>query len=254
MMIEIARTAIPRDFRNIDTRTSRVVLVEAGPPLLPAMPERSSARARRDLERLGVEVRTGAPVTAVDDDGASIGIERIHARNVLWAAGNEAWPLGAHLGGPVDPAGRVVVRDDLSVPGSPNVLVAGDLAAVHLADGSLVPGVAPAAMQEARHPAGDALRIVNGEPTRPFHYYNKGDLATIGRNRAIAVFGRVQVAGYPAWLLWLFVHILYLVGFRNRLSVLIQWGYAYFTFQRGVRLIMASERQAAAVSGTGDRR
>jgi NADH dehydrogenase len=254
MMIEIARKAMPRDFRNIDTRQTRVVLVEAGPRLLPAFPERSAARARRDLERLGVEVRTGATVTDIDGSGARLGDEFIDTRNVFWAAGNQASPLGAMLGGPVDRAGRVLVRDDLSVPGHPEIFVAGDLAAMHEADGSLVPGVAPAAMQEGRKAAANALRIINAETTRPFRYYNKGDLATIGRNRAVAVFGRrVEVSGYPAWLLWLFIHIMYLAGFRNRLSVLVQWGYAYFTYQRGVRLITSAERPAPAAAEAGGR-
>jgi len=254
MMIEIVRKAMPRDFRNIDTRRTRVVLVEAGPRLLPAFPERSAARARRDLERLGVEVRTGATVTAIDEGGARIGDEPIGTRNVFWAAGNQASHLGAMLGGPVDRAGRVLVRDDLSVPGYPEIFVAGDLAAVHNTDGSLVPGVAPAAMQEGRKAAANALRIINAETTSAFRYYNKGDLATIGRNRAVAVFAkRVEVSGYPAWLLWLFIHIMYLAGFRNRLSVLIQWGYAYFTYQRGVRLITSAERPAPAVVGAGGR-
>jgi NADH dehydrogenase len=253
MMIEIVRKAMPRDFRNIDTRRSRVVLVEAGPRLLPALPDRSSARARRDLERLGVEVRTGAAVTGVGANGARIGDELIGTRNVFWAAGNQASPLGAMLGGPVDRAGRVIVRDDLSVPGHPEIFVAGDLAAVRRPDGSLVPGVAPAAMQEGRRGGSNALRIVNAETTTPFRYYNKGDLATIGRNRAVAVFGRVQVSGYPAWILWLFVHIMYLAGFRNRLSVLVQWGYAYFTYQRGVRLITAAEPMGPAVATAGIR-
>jgi len=255
MMIEIVRKAMPSDFRSIDTRASRIVLVEGGPRLLPAMPPRSSARARRDLERLGVEVRTGAIVTGVDERGAQIGNERIVTGNVFWAAVNQASPLGAMLGGPetIDRIGRVLVREDLSVPGHPEVFVAGDLAAVKRTDGSLVPGVAPAAMQEGRRAGLNALRIINGETTTPFRYYNKGDLATIGRNRAIAVFGKVELSGYPAWLLWLFVHILYLVGFRNRLSVLVQWAYAYFTFQRGVRLITAAEGAGPAHSGAGGR-
>jgi NADH dehydrogenase len=252
MMVEIARRAMPRDFRRIDTRRARILLVEAGPRLLAALPERSAARARRDLERLGVEVRTGSAVTTVDRSGVRIGDEFVGTRNVFWAAGNQASPLGAMLGGPTDHAGRVVVRDDLSVPGHPEIFVAGDLAAVHEADGSLVPGVAPAAMQEGRKAAANALRIVNVETTSPFRYYNKGDLATIGRNRAVAVFGRVEVSGYPAWVLWLFVHIMYLAGFRNRLSVLVQWGYAYFTYQRGVRLITAAGRPPAA-GGAGGR-
>ncbi|MFI5232697.1 MAG: NAD(P)/FAD-dependent oxidoreductase [Gemmatimonadales bacterium] len=252
MMIEIARRAMPRDFRRIDTRSARILLVEAGPRLLAALPERSAARARRDLERLGVEVRTGSAVTNVDGSGVRIGDELVGTRNVFWAAGNQASPLGALLGGPLDHAGRVVVRDDLSVPGHPEIFVAGDLAAVREADGSLVPGVAPAAMQEGRRAAANALRIVNAETTSPFRYYNKGDLATIGRNRAVAVFGHLEVSGYPAWVLWLFIHIMYLAGFRNRLSVLMQWGYAYFTFQRGVRLITAAGRPPA-VAGAGDR-
>jgi NADH dehydrogenase len=254
MMIEIVRKAMPDDFRSIDTRSTRVVLVEAGPRLLPAFPARSSVRARRDLERLGVEVRTGAVVTGVNEQGAWIGDEFIRAQNVFWAAGNRASPLGGMLDGAVDHAGCVIVRDDLSVPGHPEVFVAGDLAAVTNGDGSLVPGVAPAAMQEGRRAALNALRMVNGETTSPFRYHNKGDLATIGRNRAVAVFGRFEVAGYPAWLLWLFVHILYLVGFRNRLSVLVQWAYAYFTFQRGVRLITLAERTAPANTTAGNRR
>ena len=250
MMIEIVRKAMPRDFRNIDTRRTRVVLIEAGPRLLPAFPERSAARARRDLERLGVEVRTGTTVTDIDGSGAKLGNDFIATRNVFWAAGNQASHLGAMLGGPVDRVGRVLVRDDLSVPGHPEIFVAGDLAVVRNADGSLVPGVAPAAMQEGRRAAANALRNINAETTTPFRYYNKGDMATIGRNRAIAVFGRrVEVSGFPAWLLWLFIHIMYLAGFRNRLSVLVQWGYAYFTYQRGVRLITSAERPAPAVVG-----
>jgi NADH dehydrogenase len=252
MMIEIARRAMPRDFRRIDTRQARVVLVEAGPRLLPAMPELSSARARRDLERLGVDVRTNAAVTDIDARGAQVGGALVAARTVFWAAGNEASPLGAMLGTPLDHAGRVLVHDDLSVPGHPSIFVAGDLAAVPRRGGRLVPAVAPAAMQQGRHAALNALRNINAETTRPFRYYNKGDLATIGRNRAIAVFGGLQVAGYPAWLLWLFVHILYLAGFRNRLSVLVQWAYAYFTFQRGVRLITAAGGTAAPGTGAGE--
>jgi NADH:ubiquinone reductase (H+-translocating) len=248
MIVEIARKAMPHDFRRIDTRQARVILVEAGPRLLPAMPERSSARAARDLIRLGVDVRMNSAVTGIDETGVRLGGTLMSARNVFWAAGNQSSPLGAMLGAPLDRSGRVIVRADLSAPGHPEIFVAGDLAAVTREDGSLVPGVAPAAMQEGRHAARNALRIINAETTLPFRYYNKGDLATIGRNRAIAVFGRLEVGGYPAWLLWLFVHILYLAGFRNRLSVLVEWAYAYFTFQRGVRLITAAERAAQPVT------
>ncbi len=251
MMIEIAKKAMPGDFRRIDTRRARIVLVEGGPRLLPAMPERSSQTARSDLERLGVEVRTSTTVTGIDEHGAHIGDELIRTSNVFWAAGNQASSVGAMLDAPLDRAGRVLVNDDLSVPGHPESFVAGDLAAVKNKDGSLVPGVAAAAMQEGRLAAQNALRIinpVNQGTTQVFSYYNKGDLATIGRNRAVAVFGTVQIRGFPAWLFWLFVHILYLVGFRNRMSVLVQWAYAYFTFQRGVRLITAAERTMPSVT------
>jgi NADH dehydrogenase len=241
-MIEIVRKALPRDFRHVDTRRSRVLLLEGGPRLLPSFPEASSRRARADLERLGVEVRTGALVSGVDALGVLVGgvhagSERIASRAVFWAAGNTASSVARSLGAPLDDAGRVLVSADLSVPGHPEIFVAGDLAAVRRADGSWVPGVAPAANQEGAHAAANVLRLASGTTTRPYRYFNKGELATIGRNRAVAVFGRFRFAGYPAWLLWLFVHILYLVGFRNRVIVLLEWAYAYFTFQRGVRLI-----------------
>ncbi|MFI5311847.1 MAG: NAD(P)/FAD-dependent oxidoreductase [Gemmatimonadales bacterium] len=236
-MIEIVRKALPRDFRHIDTRRSRVLLLEGGPRLLPSFPEASSRRARADLERLGVEVRTGAVVSRVDATGVLVGAERIPSRSVFWAAGNRASPVAQSLGAPLDGAGRVLVSADLSVPGHPEIFVVGDLAAVRRPDGSWVPGVAPAANQEGAHAAANVLRLVSGTQTRPYRYFNKGELATIGRNRAVAVFGTVRFSGYPAWLLWLFVHILYLVGFRNRVIVLVEWAYAYFTFQRGVRLI-----------------
>ena len=236
-MIEIARKAMPRDFRRVDTRASRIILVEGGPRLLPSFPENLSRRAQRDLEKLGVEVRTGAIVTKVDASGVAIGDRFIRAATVFWAAGNQASPLGGMLGGPLDHAGRVKVLPDLSVPGRPEIFVAGDLAAVPRANGSLVPGVAQGAMQGGRSAALNVLRLVRGERTRPFNYFNKGDMATIGRNRAVADFGFATLAGLPAWLLWVFIHIMYLVSFRNRVIVLMQWAYAYFTFQRGVRLI-----------------
>jgi NADH dehydrogenase len=236
-MIEIVRKALPGDFRRIDTRLARVVLLEGGPRLLPAFPEPSARRARADLERLGVEVRTGALVSAVDARGVRIGDTSIATRSVFWAAGNQASPLAASLGVPLDGAGRVLVEPDLSASGHPDIFVVGDLAAVKDRNGSWVPGVAPAANQEGTHAARNVLQRSSGGATAPFRYLNKGELATIGRNRAIAVFGNLRFAGFGAWLLWLFVHILYLVGFRNRAIVLVQWGYAYFTFQRGVRLI-----------------
>ncbi len=239
-MIEIVRKALPRDFRHVDTKRSRVLLLEGGPRILPSFPEASSRRARADLEKLGVEVRTGAVVSGVDAGGVrvgGVGGERIASRSVFWAAGNRASPVAQSLGAPLDGAGRVFVGADLSVPGHPEIFVVGDLAAVRRPDGSWVPGVAPAANQEGTHAAANVLRLAAGTLTRPYRYFNKGELATIGRNRAVAVFGRFRIAGYPAWFLWLFVHILYLVGFRNRVIVLVEWAYAYFTFQRGVRLI-----------------
>jgi NADH dehydrogenase len=237
MMIEIVRKAMPRDFRRVETRKSRIILVEGGPRLLPSFPEKVSRRARTDLENLGVEVRTGALVTSIDSRGARVGDDFIESANVFWAAGNQASPLGKLLGAPLDHAGRVQVQPDLSVPGHPEVFVVGDLAAVARANGSLVPGVAQGAMQGGRWAAKNILRLIRGEQTRAFKYFNKGDMATIGRNRAVADFGWATLAGFPAWLLWVFIHIMYLIGFRNRAIVLLQWAYAYFTFQRGVRLI-----------------
>jgi NADH dehydrogenase len=235
---EFARVALRPDFRRFDAGTAHVVLVEGGARLLPAFPERVSATARRDLERLGVEVRTGTLVTEVTADGVTMGAEHIAARTVFWAAGNEASPLGRALGAPRDRAGRVLVADDLSVPGHPEIFVAGDLAAVRWDADRWVPGVAPAAMQMGRLAGSNAARLLGGVATKPFRYLNKGEMATIGRNKAVAVFGqRFAITGRPAWFFWLFVHIMYLVGFRNRLSVLLQWAYAYFTFQRGVRLV-----------------
>lgn len=237
----IARKALAPDFRAIDTRRTRVILIEAGPRILPSFPEELAHHAARDLKDLGVEVRVQSVVTRVERDGVCIGDEKVRARTAFWAAGNKASPLGAFLDAPLDRAGRVHVNPDLSVPGHPEIFAIGDLAVV-VQDGRVVPGVAPAANQEGRAAARNILRDLRHQPRTVFRYFNKGDLATIGRSRAIADFGRVTFTGRLAWLLWLFVHILYLVGFRNRLSVLVQWAYAYFTYQRGVRLITDVER------------
>lgn len=239
---EIVRRALPADFRHVDTRQSRILLVEAGPRLLPAMPEPLGARARRDLESLGVEVRTGTPVTAVTDAGVTIGHESAPARTVFWAAGNAASPLGAQLGAPLDRAGRVLVNADLSVPGRPEVFVVGDLAASFDDRHHPLPGVAQVAMQGGTRAARNIARLVRGGPAVPFRYRNLGDMATIGRNRAVGHFPWGTAQGLVAWVMWLFIHIAQLIGFRNRASVLVQWAYAYFTFQRGVRLITASDR------------
>jgi NADH:quinone reductase (non-electrogenic) len=240
---EVARHGIARDFRRIDTRRTRVILLEGGPRVLPSFAEWISERARRDLTDLGVEVRTGALVTRIEPDAVYVGDEHIACRTVFWAAGNAASPLAKWLGAPLDRVGRVMVGPDLSVPEHPEIFVAGDLAAVTKADGALVPGVAPAANQEGRAAAKNVLRTLRGEPRRPFRYRDKGSLATIGRHRAVAQFGKVGVSGYLAWWLWLIVHILYLAGFRNRLVVAVEWGYAYITYHRGARVI---------TSGRGD--
>jgi NADH dehydrogenase len=244
----IARKALYPDFRRIDTRTTRVILLEGGPRILPSFPESLARTAHRNLGELGVEVRTGSVVTGIEPDAVHVGDERIPSRTVFWAAGNAASPLGRTLGVPTDHVGRVIVEPDLSIPGHSEVFIAGDMALVNReeereGEGKRpVPGVAPAANQEGRTAARNVMRLMRGEPTRQFRYRNKGDLATIGRSRAIADFGKVHFTGRPAWFLWLTVHIMYLVGFRNRLSVLVQWAYAYFTYQRGVRLITNLER------------
>ena len=238
MIPDVAKLGMRRDFRRIDTRQTRVILLEGGPRILPSYPEGLSEKGRRALQELGVEVRTGALVTRIEEDAVYVGDERIPTRTVFWAAGNEASPLGRSLDAPLDRAGRVQVEADLSVPGHREVFVVGDLALRARANGDPVPAVAPAAMQMGAHAARNIARDLRGEPRRAYRYRDKGNLATIGRHRAIADFGRLRLTGHLAWWFWLFVHIMYLVGFRNRLSVLVQWGYAYFTHQRGVRLIM----------------
>jgi NADH dehydrogenase len=238
MLPTIARFALPQDFRRIDTASARIVLIEGGPRLLPTFPEDLSARAERDLIELGVEVRMNARVTNIGDGFVEMGTERIDARTIFWAAGNAASSLGASLGATRDRSGRVEVNDDLSIAGHPEVFVVGDLAILQ-SDGKPVPGVAPAAMQSGRTAARNILHTVRGEGRERFRYFNKGDLATIGRYRAVGVLAGKHLCGALAWWTWLFVHIMYLAGFRNRLSVLIEWGYSFFTYQRGARLITA---------------
>lgn len=237
---EVARHGIARDFRRIDTRKARVILLEGGPRVLPTFSESLSEHARRDLTELGVEVRTGALVTRITADSVFVGNERIACRTVFWAAGNVASPLAKSLDAPLDRAGRVLVAADLSVPGHSEIFVAGDLAALTRENGKPVPGVAPAAIQEGKLAAKNIARTITGKPRLPFAYFDRGNLATIGRHKAIAEFPRLKVSGYPAWFLWLFIHILYLAGLRNRLVVALEWGYAYFTYQRGARVITES--------------
>jgi NADH dehydrogenase len=246
----IAKKALHSEFRRVDTRLTRVVLVEAGPRILPSFPEDLAQHAARDLADLGVEVRVNSMVTNVGPDGVSIGPEKIRARTAFWAAGNKASSLGKFLGAPMDNAGRVKVSADLSVPGHPEVFAIGDLATLPYKGQRQVPWVCPAALQEGKFAAKSIIRDLRHQERKKFQYFNKGDLATIGRSRAIADFGKVKVTGWLAWVLWLFVHIMYLVGFRNRLVVFIEWAYSYFTYQAGVRLITDVERYKPPASAS----
>ena len=235
-MAEIAAESIPRDFRFINTASARIILLEGMDRVLPPYPPDLSESAREQLERLGVEVRTGAMVTEIDSEGVHIGDEVIPAGNIFWAAGVAASPLGAALGAPLDDAGRVRVEEDCSVPGHPEVFVIGDLAHIEQ-DGETLPGVAQVAIQSGRHAARAIRADLAGRERSAFHYHDKGSLATIGRNAAVADFGRLRFGGFFAWLVWVFVHILYLIGFRNRVLVMIQWAWAWLTYARGIRLI-----------------
>lgn len=234
---EIARQTMVRDFRRIDPKSARVILVEGRDRVLPPYPPALSEKAAKQLAALGVEVMTGATVTSVTDREVLIGERSIATDTVLWAAGVQASPLARSLGAPLDRAGRVQVEPDLSIPGHPEVFVIGDLAAVKQADGTLVPGVAPAAIQEGQHMATNLSRLVNGQPTVRFRYWDKGSLATIGRAAAVADFGSLRLSGFLAWIAWLTIHIFFLIGFRNRFLVITQWAWAYLTYQRGARLI-----------------
>jgi NADH dehydrogenase len=238
-LAEIARHTLPREFRHARPEEAKIHLVEAGPRVLAAMPEELSASARRQLEALGVIVHTGAPVTTIDADGIALGDTRIASRTVLWAAGVAAMPLGRELGAPLDRAGRVLVDADLSVPGHPEIFVAGDLASIKDATGRAVPGVAPAAKQMGRHAARCVADRIAGRPARAFRYRDFGNLATIGRMAAVVEFGRLRFSGIVAWWFWLVAHIFFLIGFRNRISVLINWAWSYWTYQRAARIIGA---------------
>ncbi|HSA54863.1 MAG TPA: NAD(P)/FAD-dependent oxidoreductase [Gemmatimonadaceae bacterium] len=252
IMASIVRRAIRKDFRRVDTAKTRILLLEGGPRLIPAFRERLSRRAEHDLRKLGVDVRLNAIVTKIEPGAVWVGEERIATRTIFWAAGNRASPLSDRLDAPLDRAGHVNVLPDLSVPGHPETFVVGDQANVVQADGSPVPRVAQAGMQMGRTAARNILRDLAAAPRREFRYQTHGDLAVIGRYRAVAQFPWFSFTGVFAWLLWLFVHILYLAGFRNRLSVLIEWGYEFVTWQRGSRLILEyPKRDATAPSGGG---
>jgi NADH:ubiquinone reductase (H+-translocating) len=236
MVPMLSRFALPGEYRHVDTTKARIILLEGGPRILPAFPDDLSAKAQAQLEELGVEVRVNAKVTEIGADHVIVGGQRIDTHSVVWAAGNAPSPLGKQLGAPLDRSGRVMVEPDLSVPGHPEVFVVGDLAAM-TSGGKPVPGVAPAAMQSGPRAAKNILRLIAREPTVPFRYRNKGDVATIGRFRAIALIAGAHLSGWIAWWGWLLIHIMYLAGFRNRASVLLEWAYAFFTYQRGARLI-----------------
>ncbi|ULU25368.1 NAD(P)/FAD-dependent oxidoreductase [Dyella terrae] len=242
---EIARHTLPREFRRADPRHANVLLVEAGPRLLPAFDEDLSDKARRQLEKLGVQVRLGTSVTAIDEEGVMLDGAPYAARTVLWAAGVAASPLGRKLGAPLDRAGRVLVEPDLSLPNHPNVFVIGDLAAVTQANGKPVPGVAPAAKQMGHYVATLLKARWRGEKAaKPFAYRDDGALATIGRMAAVAQFGRLKLSGILAWWVWLIAHIAFLIGFRNRLVVMLDWAWAYWTYQRHARIVTGIDERA----------
>jgi len=239
-LAEISRHVLAHEFRKIDPKMTRIVLLEAGTRILPAYSADLSAKAQQQLERLGVEVHTSQAVTRIEPGAVWMGETRMPAQVVLWAAGVAASPLGRKLGVPVDRAGRVLVEPDLSVPGHPEVFVSGDLAALKDENGNWLPGVAQVAIQQGEWAAKMIGRDFEHQPRRSFHYHDKGSLATIGRAAAIAQIGKWHLSGYPAWLIWLFVHIVSLIGFRNRLIVMVQWAWAYVTYERGARLITGS--------------
>ncbi|PYL60348.1 MAG: FAD-dependent oxidoreductase [Verrucomicrobia bacterium] len=239
---EISRHTLARDFRHINPSEARVILLEGDPRLLAAFPPDLSESARKQLTDLGVEVRTGTRATNLTEAGVQIGDEFIPCRVKIWAAGNNASFVGKTLGAPADRVGRVIVNDDLTIPRHPEVQVIGDLASFSHQTGEPLPGISPVAMQQGRHAARNVLAMIKGRKPQRFHYWDKGTMATIGRNKAVADLKFMHLSGLPAWLAWLFVHIIFLVGFRNRLLVLIQWAWAYLTFDKGARLITRNFR------------
>ena len=234
---EIARHTLARDFRHIDPSSARVVLIEGESQVLATFPEDLRTSAMKQLQDLGVEIRTGVRATDLTEAGLRVGDEFIPCRVKIWAAGNTASFVGKSLGVPVDRVGRVIVQDDLTIPGHPEVQVIGDLANFTGKDGKSLPGVSPVAMQQGRHAARNILNMIEGRKPQRFWYFDKGSMATIGRNKAVADLRLLHLSGLPAWVAWLFVHTLFLVGFRNRVVVLFQWAWAYFTFNKGARLI-----------------
>lgn len=252
-LTELSRFTVARDYRRFDPRRTRVLLIEAGPRVLSAFDPELSGKALASLFKLGVEVRLNTRVTQVDGQGVQLGTERIEAATVLWAAGVAAAPLTKSLGVELDRAGRVKVNPDLSVPGHPSAFVVGDLAACDQPDGTQVPGLAPAAIQMGEHAADNILAASIKNSTQPFRYNDKGIMATVGRASGIAQSGKLQLSGFVGWLAWLFIHVVYLIGFRNRVLVLIQWAWAWFTFSRSARLITGVSRPPSPVMTPKDK-
>jgi NADH dehydrogenase len=234
---EIARYTLSKDFRHIDPSQARIILIEGEPRVLASFPEDLRISAGKQLTDLGVELRTGVHATNLTEAGLQVGDEFIPCRVKIWAAGNMASSLGKTLGVPLDKAGRVIVNDDLTIPGHPEVQVIGDLANFTHQSGKPLPGVSPVAMQQGRHAASNILGMMEGRKPQKFWYWDKGSMATIGRNKAVADLNFVHFSGLPAWIVWLFVHVLFLVGFRSRVAVLFQWAWAYLSFNKGARLI-----------------
>jgi NADH dehydrogenase len=250
-LAEIARHTLRGEFRRFDPRSTRVILVEARERVLPPYPPDLSERARLQLERLGVTVWSGKRVTSIDAEGVDLAGERVISKTVIWCAGVAASPLGATLGVPLDRGGRVIVEPDLSVPGRPEIQVIGDLALIPTHEPP-VPGVAPAAKQMGRHAARNILAALAGRPAAPFRYRDFGQLATIGRSKAVALFGRVRLWGWLAWITWLAAHIYFLIGFRNRLVVMIDWAWAYWTFERSARVVIDAKPRVDTARGRQD--
>lgn len=259
---EIARVTLIKDFRHIDSSEARVFLIEGGPEILSAFSGDLPESARTQLTSLGVEVRLNSRVEEISEAGVILkGGEKIAASTVLWAAGNAASPLGASLGVPLDPQGRVIVQEDCSIPGHGEIFVIGDQAHFATGEGRMLPGLSPVAMQQGRHVAKNIAALLRKETPQRFTYFDKGSMATIGRNRAVAEMGSIRVSGIIAWFAWLFIHVIFLVGFRNRIAVLFNWAYAYLTYGRGARLItgvtpritkpVSSENQTSTQGSTG---
>jgi NADH dehydrogenase len=242
---ELARHVLARDFRSINPRSAEIVLLEGGPRILPSFPPDLSASAVRQLAGLGVTVRVDAQVTRIDERGVWLGDELLASTTIIWGAGVRATAFTERLGVPLDRAGRIVIEPDLSLPGHVNVFAIGDMVNFSHQDGQPLPGISPVAMQMGRHVARNIARDLRGQPREPFRYVDRGTMATIGRKAAIAQVGRWKLSGFPAWITWLVVHIYFLIGFRNRLAVLFNWAWSYFTYQRGARLITGTSPPTA---------